>query len=243
MFFTNFSLEEKEKFAAEREKKLKDAFANYIQAFETPVVVPIAGGIIAAGEKIKQYQYSGIRPRTEVVEYTQKKVNFQPVVLSELNTYNFDTQTQNGEYEDLTYKTESDYLEVLAQKESLFSPNGLFFIDSSQRTDLTGLLTLARQTQRKWQNKLGCQSNRTYFFDIGEDSLYRLSLGENSVSRLPREKIKDEEYDIFILPYELLLGILTRHYVWSNVNTQHMDFFRQGEFDRELYLFINYLQV
>jgi len=76
-----------------------------------------------------------------------------------------------------------------------------------------------------------------------EDSLYGLSLSEDSVSRITREKIKDEEYDIFILPYELLLWILTRHYVWSNVNTQNMDFFRHGEHDKELYLFINYLLV
>jgi len=56
--------------------------------------------------------------------------------------------------------------------------------------------------------------------------------------------IIDESYEIFRLPYELLLGLLICHYVWSNVNTQYMDFYRRGrDMDPDLMLLINFLQV
>ncbi len=244
MFFENLSPEEKVHHAEERALKLKDSFKNYIEAFCPKWVAPIAGGVITAGEKAHQYIYSGIRGRSEVVDHALRDLDFIPVMMSEGNQYDFTTGERRGDYEEKTYSTEKDYLDALACNPGVFSPEGLFYVEPSQRVDMTRLLSQARKTQRNWQQIKGTTSILPYFFDVGEEQLYRLSLGDDEVSRVKESEITDERYEIFRLPYELLLGMLTRHYVWSNVNTQHMTFYRKNErMDPDLMLMLNYLQV
>ena len=47
----------------------------------------------------------------------------------------------------------------------------------------------------------------------------------------------------FFLLYSVAVGLLTRHYIWSNIKTQYVDYFRQGEMDVEMLLLMNYLHV
>jgi len=244
MFFENYSSDEKTYHAGVRATKLKDTFKNYIMAFQPKWVVPIAGGVITAGEKARQYIYSGICSRSEVVDYALRDLDFVPVLMSEGSQYDFATGEHVGDYEEKTYATEKDYLDTLACNPGMFSRGGLFYVEPSQRVDLTRLLGHARKTQRKWQETKRTTSDISYYFDVGEELLYRLSLGDDDVSRILESDITVERYEIFRLPYELLLGMLTRHYVWSNVNTQHMTFYRKGdEMDPDLMLMLNFLQV
>jgi hypothetical protein len=114
----------------------------------------------------------------------------------------------------------------------------------SERIDLSGLLCAARQNQQRWQQRYGTKSEIAYYFDVGEQLLYRLSLADDKVSRVRESDIPDDRYEIFRLPYELLLGMVQRDYVWSNVNTQHMSFYRKGDsMDPELMVLLNYLQI
>lgn len=244
MFFENLSDEEKAMHAAKRSADQKEAFKNYIRALQPRYVVPIAGGIMAGGDKVRQYKYSGIRPRSEVVAAAREELDFEPVLLSEGCSFDFEIGERQGEYVESTFETEQDYMDLLARKPSIFSPGGKFYVALSERIDLTRLLKLARQAQRKWQERQGVTSRMAYYFDVGEETLYRLTLGDDDVTRVREEDIGDESYEIFRLPYELLLGLLTRHYVWSNVKTQHVTHFRKGDrMDPELMLMLNYLQT
>ena len=245
MFFDNFSPDEKSSLAEERSLKLKNSFVNYIKASKPKWVVPFAGGVISAGPKVYQYKYSGVKGRQEVVDYALKLVDFEPIMLDEGNSYDFKTGQRHGEYADRTYDSETNYLETLAQIPGNFGPKGFFHVEESQRIDLTRLLTLARKNQAKWQVTKATVSKIAYFFDVGEEYLYRLSLGDETVSRIKRQNITDAKYEIFGVPYELLLGMLTRHYVWSNVNAQYMTYFRKNSdgLDSDLMLMLNYLQV
>lgn len=244
MFFENYTANEKSELSAMRAEKIKAAFVDYVRAFAPRHVVPIAGGIIAAGDKVHQYCYSGIRPRSEVVADARRIVDFEPVLLSEGCMYNSRTQEHVGTYRETTYELEGAYLERLSRTSSLFSREGQFFVAPSQRIDLTRLLMAARVMQKRAQDRANIVSSMVFFFDVGEEKLYRLSLAGTDVTRVKEQEIADERYEIYRLPYELLLGMLTRHYIWSNVNTQHMTFFRKGEgLDLDLSFLLNFLQV
>ena len=46
------------------------------------------------------------------------------------------------------------------------------------------------------------------------------------------------------MPYSLLVGLLTRHYNYSNVKTQHMTFYRKPNvFNRDLHILMSFLQL
>ena len=56
--------------------------------------------------------------------------------------------------------------------------------------------------------------------------------------------IEDEAYEIFRMPYSLLVALLTRHYNFSNVKTQHMTFFRKPNiFNPDLHILMSFLQL
>ena len=244
MFYENLTPTQMEAEARKREIRLKDSFTGYVRAFAPKWVVPIGGGIVCGGNKALRYNHSGLRPRSEVVAYALERVAFEPVLLSERNSFDFQSGERAGAYIEKSFATESEYLLTLSRKPSIFAPGGAFHIASSERIDLSRLLGIARSQMHARQRQAGAVSDTAFFFDVGEPNLYRLSLADDSVSRISESDIIDEEYEIFRLPYELLLGLLTRHYVWSNVNTQHMQFFRKGDrMDATLFLFINYLQI
>lgn len=246
MFYENYTDAEKKLLAKGRAQSQADSFIAYIEAFHPKYVIPFAGGIVCGGPKALQYSYSGIRPRSEVVAAAREAVSypFVGVMLSEGSRFDSGTGRVEGQYVEKTHETERAYLEKIAAKPSLFGAGGRFFVERSERIDLTRLLTVARQNMRRWQGIYNTTSAMPFYFDVGDSQLYRLSMGDDQVSRVAEGQITDDKYEIFRLPYELLLGILTRHYVWSNVNTQHMSFFRKGDpMDAELFRLINYFAI
>ena len=56
---------------------------------------------------------------------------------------------------------------------------------------------------------------------------------------------EDDKYEIYRMPYELLLGMLIRQYIWSNINTQYISFYRKNSdgADKDLLLLMNFLHV
>ena len=50
---------------------------------------------------------------------------------------------------------------------------------------------------------------------------------------IKEEHITDNRYEIYRMPYELLLGMLIRQYIWSNINTQYISFYRNRTFELE----------
>ena len=125
-----------------------------------------------------------------------------------------------------------------------FDEGGSFHIAKREQIDLTKLLSTARSKQYSWQNKRNIASNSAFYFDIGEKYLYRISLNSQEVLKIEKNKIKDQFYEIFILPYSLLVGICTGHYIWSNVKTQYMDYYRKPDvFDPDLHFLMNFFHV
>ena len=103
---------------------------------------------------------------------------------------------------------------------------------------------MARQRQNDWQKRKNIESDSVFFIDVGQSDLYRLTLSDNSVTRVAENMIEDEAYEIFRMPYSLLVALLTRHYNFSNVKTQHMTFFRKPNiFNPDLHILMSFLQL
>ena len=101
-----------------------------------------------------------------------------------------------------------------------FDRGGLFHIVPSEQFNLLPLLERARERQKIWQDRKEVKSDAVFFIDCGQEWLYRLCLGDLTVTRVKEAEIKDAAYEIFRMPYSLLLGMFTRHYNYSNVKTQ-----------------------
>lgn len=119
-----------------------------------------------------------------------------------------------------------------------------FWIAESEKIDLTKLLQRARQRQAVWQAKRNYSSTGAYFLDTGQRHLYRFQFANSDVTRVLETEISDPEYEIFRIPYPLLIGTLTGHYNWSNIKTQYVSFYRKPNvFNPDLHILMSYLQL
>jgi UDP-MurNAc hydroxylase len=244
MFYDNLAPAEKAAKAAERKRAAYASFANYIRALGVGTVVPFAGGLVAGGPKALRYAYSGIGTRSEAVAAARAELEFRPVFLSEGCRHDFAAGRTEGTFVERTYASEADYLARVAAKPTRFDAGGRFHVAPSEQIDLSALLANARGKQAKWQELKKTTSTIAYYLDVGDALLYRLSLADTSVRRVAERDIGDDAYEIFRLPYGLLLGLLTRHYNWSNVKTQYVTYFRKPDrFDRDLHLMMSFLHL
>ena len=86
--------------------------------------------------------------------------------------------------------------------------------------------------------------SHTIFLDVNHKFIYRLSFKTQTIEKVKRKNIKDKKYEIFKMPYELLFGIITRHFFWDNVNTSHVYFVRKNcELNRHTLHLMNYLNI
>ena len=244
MFFRNLSDEDKQQASDRRRQHSYQNFSDYIKALKPKQVLPFGSGLVAGSDKALCYSYSGIGTRTDAVKNAkQSGLKFREILLSEKCSYDTQTREQNGVYVEKTHTSEKDYLLQIAHLPTQFDQGGKFHIDDSERIDLTALFAAAVARQIKWKKRLHYNTGSSYFFDLGEPGLYRVCLKDGTVNRVTRSAINDDVYEIFFLPYSLAVGLLTRHYIWSNIKTQYVDYFRQGEMDIEMLMLMNYLHV
>ena len=71
-----------------------------------------------------------------------------------------------------------------------------------------------------------------------------MCLADNSVEKIEENKIADLSYEIFRMPYSLLIGFLTRHYNYSNLKTQFVNFYRKPDiFNPDLHILMSHLHL
>lgn len=244
MFYDNLSDDEKERKASVRETRSYEAFTHYISTLGARNVIPFAAGLVAGGSKALRYKYSGIGTRRKAVAYAQRSAEFNAILLSEGCCFDVALQQQEGAYVEVTHANQHAYLERIAKKPTRFDAGGRFHVAPSEQIDLSPYLAIAREKQRKWQEIKNTTSDAAYFLDCGQDQLYRLCLADAAVTRVREAEIADSKYEIFRMPYGLLLGLLTRHYNWSNVKTQYITYYRQPDmFDPQLHLMMSFLHI
>lgn len=243
-FYENLSLEER---AAEAEKKKVrnyDVMTQFAKTLHPRRLFAFAAGALYGGARAKKYPFYGVGTASEAIAYAKKQVEFEPVLLSQSCSYDLKTNAYSGDVREVTYTDELEYIESVANKKSIFDEGGLFWIAESERIDLTRLLQRARQRQQMWQQRREHVSDMVYFLDAGQEQLYRFCLADATVIRVKERDISDAKYEIFRIPYSLLIGVLTGHYNWSNTKTQHVSFFRKPNiFDPDLHILMSFLQL
>jgi hypothetical protein len=218
---------------------------SFVDELKPRYLFPFAGGAVYGGAKARLNPYYGVGTAEGFLKFAAGRLNgAKPVLLSEGVSFDLAAEEVIGDWVERTYNSEHDYIEEVAHQSGPFDEGGVFWVAPSERIDLTKMLTQARQKQATWQQRWQMKSEATYFIDAGEAKLYRLSLKDAQVTRVAEKDIEDPAYEIFRVPYSLLIGLLTGHYNWSNVKTQHVWFYRKPNvFDAELHVLMSYLQV
>ena len=246
MFYDNLSPAEKQ---VESDKKMMrnyEMVADYLRTLRPRYFMPLAGGAIYGGKKALMMKYSGIGSAEDAVAYAEANCDhsFEPIFLTSRGSFDFKTGAYEGEYTQHTHEGDWDYIERISEKLGPFDEGGSFWIDPSERIDLLRLFKQARLKQHEHQQRKCLESDAVYFIDVGQESLYRFSLADTDVSKVREAEITDERFEIFRVPYSLMIGMLTRHYNYSNVKTQFINFYRQPDiFDAELHILMSHLHV
>jgi len=243
-FYENLSVEERTEEAARKKMRNYEVMTRFAETLKPRMLFPFAAGALYGGPRAKLFPYYGVGTCSEAVAYASKRVTFEPLKLSRGCIYDFDTGHYEGEYREIYYTDEIEYIDVISKAPGMFDVGGRFWIAESERIDLTKLLHKARKRQMEWQRRRGYTSDGVFYIDVGDAALYRFPLNDASVSRLPETEIDDAVYEIFRVPYGLLIGVLTGHYNWSNVKTQYVGFFRKPNvFNPDLHILMSYLQI
>ena len=244
-FYENLSLEEKKK---ESDKKKYNNFLtilDYLKVLKPEYFFALTGGAVYGGKKALLMPYTGVGTATEAQQFLEEK-NFKvkSILLSEKCSFDFKSRKLSGKFIDHNHENSHEYFKEISLLQSPFEEGGNFWVSKSERIDLSALLFNARSKQLAWQKRLKIISNSVFFIDVGQDYIYRLSLADTSVTKIIENKIKDDEYEIFRIPYSLLIGFLTRHYNYSNLKTQFIDFYRKPDvFNPQLHLLMSHLHL
>jgi len=244
-FYDNLSKEEKLTISNEKKERNYAILHQFCETLAPKRFFPFAAGAVYGGAKALDHPYYGVGSADEAIDYVrQRGITQEAVLMTSRNTYDLTTQTRDGTYVTENHAAAQDYLEDIAKRPSMFDEGQAFWIDPQFRVDLSPVLEQARLRQQEWQTRRKIVSDWAFYLDIGEEFLYRLSLADTSVSRLREADIADDRYEIFRMPYALLVGLLTRHFNYSNVKTQHMRFYRRpNEFSADLHILMSFLQV
>jgi hypothetical protein len=243
-FYENLATAEKAHEANERKLANYRQLSGYVRTIRPRRLFAFAGGAIYGGSKARLHPYYGVGTAEEAVQAAQKEFSFEPVFLSEGCGYELETGKISGNVRHITYADDEAYINKIAEAPGPFDLGGQFYVDPSQCIDLSSLLEKAREKQISWARHTGRKPELVYFLDLNQGPLYRLCFDEPGVKRVKESDITDPAYEIFRLPYPLMIGLLTGHYNWSNVKTQFVSFYRHpNRFDRDLHVLMSYLQL
>ncbi len=244
-FYENLNLDEKK---IESDKRKYNNFMtvfNYLSVLKPTYFFALTGGAVYGGKKALLMPYTGVGSAKEVKEFLiNKNFDIQTILLSENCSFDFNTKKFDGKFIDHSFENSNDYFKEISLLKSPFDKGGNFYIAKSEQIDLLVLLFNARNKQLEWQKRLNINLDSVFFIDVGHDYIYRMCLADNSVTKIKESEIQDSAYEIFRMPYSLLIGFLTRHYNYSNLKTQFIDFYRKPDvFNPDLHILMSHLHL
>jgi hypothetical protein len=243
-FYENLNNEQKLLEANKKKIRNYETLSSFVKTLKPEFTFPFAAGAIYGGPRALLFPYYGVGTCKEAQDFINLTANSRSLLLSQHCSYDFETGQQIGEYREIDYQDQIEYIKDIAKKTSIFDKDGQFWVAESERIDLSNLLMKARKRQIIWQKRRGYASSKVFYLDVGDSMLYKFNLSDDLVTRVQMSKIDDGEYEIFRLPYSLLVGLLTGHYNWSNVKTQYISFYRKPDlFDPDLHILMSYLQL
>ena len=244
-FYENLTLKEKSEESEKKKYKNFMTILDYLEVLKPEYFFALTGGAVYGGKKALLMPYTGVGTAAEAKQFLKEKKNkVKSILLSEKCTFDFNTRKITGDFIDHSHENSKEYFKEISLIKSPFEEGGNFWVSKSERIDLSVLLYHARGKQLEWQKRLNIISKSIFFIDVGQDFIYRLCLDDNSVIKVIESKIEDLEYEVFRMPYSLLIGFLTRHYNYSNLKTQFVDFYRKPDiFNPNLHILMSHLHL
>lgn len=242
------NLNKRQKIIAHNKKIIQshENFIKYIQKIKPNYVIPFAGEVLMGGSKTKFYNYgSGIGTKTKCVTFAKKKLNFNYVLMSPKCSFDFKNKIFKGKFVDNYFNKHPKYLNKIGKKKNNFTKNKDFHITKNYEIDLTKSLekALTNLNSSRLKRELKIPKKLVYI-DIFEKSwLYKLNMKTNKVIKHKKNIYLGKEYEIFKMDYSMLVALLTRHVVWTNIEEDIHYFRKPNTYDENLHFLMNFLAL
>lgn len=159
-------------------------------------------------------------------------------------TFKFNEEKVFGKFEDTIYKKHKKYINLISSKKNIYDDGGKFFVSKELRINLFLLIKKAIKNINVQRKKRKITIPKTIpYLSIGDGKVFKLDLKKEKVEIFYEKQIKDLKYEIFKMQYSLLLGLLTRHFIFSNV-VEDVEYYRSpNNYDERLHFLMNFLSV
>lgn len=244
------SLDREQKTIAHKKKvaKAQDSFVKYIQKIQPNYVVPFAGEVLMGGPvkgSVYMFDGSGIGKKRDCIENSKKKVDCNYLLMSPGCSFDFTRETFSGEFVDNDFKAHEKYLSEISKKRGKFEEGGAFYIAEKYQMNLVKTLekTLLSIENSRLKRKLPIPKRKVFLDVIEQDHIYELNLNTNKVvTRLRTEDLGDD-FEIFKMNYSMLIGLITRHFIWDNIEEDIHYYRKPDTYDQNLHFLMNFLAL
>ena len=244
------SLDREQKMSAHKQKVIKaqDNFVEYIQKIRPNYVVPFAGEVLMGGPikgQVYLFDGSGIGTKRACIENAKKKLDCNYLLMSPGCSFDFTKETFSGEFVDNNFKKHERYLSEISKKSGKFEEGGAFYISEKYRMNLVKTLekTLINVENSRLRRKLPIPKRKVFIDILEQDHIYELNLKTNTVVTRLRTEDLGEEFEIFKMNYSMLIGLITRHFIWDNIEEDIHYYRKPNTYDQNLHFLMNFLAL
>ena len=243
------NLSKKQKQSAHKKKVLsaKKNFVKYINKINPNYVIPFAGEVLMGGIKTAPYTFNGtgIGKKKDCVEYALKKVKFNYVLMSQKCIFDFKTKKFKGKFQDNNFLQYKKYLNLISKKKSKFEKNGEFYISKNYHVDLTKSMekALNNLNNNRKKRKLKIPKRKVYIDVLEQNYIYELNIKSNKVIKRKKNQKLKGDFEKFKLNYSMLVGLITRHFTWTNIEEDINYYRKPNTYDENLHFLMNFFTL
>lgn len=242
------NLNRKQKIVAANDKKQKTRknLLKYIKILKPNYVIPFAGEVILGGKIAKSFnKFSGLGTKKDAIKFVKKFYkNFTALLMSPNSIFDLESKKVSGTFQDTDFSKHKKYINIISKKKNIYDVEGKFYVDQSLQINLLLLINKAIKNMNHQRKKRNIKIPDTVpYLNAGDNKFYKLDLINEKAEIINKNEIKDKSYEIYTMQYSLLLGLLTKHFVFSNV-VEDIEYYRSpNKYDKNLHFLMNFLSV
>ena len=103
--------------------------------------------------------------------------------------------------------------------------------------------TLINVENSRLRRKLPIPKRKVFIDILEQDHIYELNLKTNTVVTRLRTEDLGEEFEIFKMNYSMLIGLITRHFIWDNIEEDIHYYRKPNTYDQNLHFLMNFLAL
>jgi UDP-MurNAc hydroxylase len=247
MSYDNLSKKQKQLAHKKKVNAAHKNFVKYIKEINPNYVIPFAGEVLMGGPKTSSYRFegSGIGKKKDCVNYAKKKVKFNHVLMSQKCTFDYKTKKFKGKFQDNNFAKFKKYLNLISKKPSKFEKNGGFYISRYHHKDLSKTMekALDNLNKNREKRKLKIPNRKVYIDILEQDYIYELDIKNKKVIKKLNNQSLGNNYEIFKMNYSMLIGLMTRHFTWTNIEEDINYYRKPNTYDENLHFLMNFFSI